>query len=126
MIRSIFMMMCILMISVNCSYAKGKYKHQKKVIHVVSYAYTLSKRETDKHPEKNATGTRSIPGRTCAVSRDMKDLIGNHIYIRSLDRTCYVNDLMNKRYRRSIDITMKTRKKAFEFGKNNDTIVILN
>lgn len=97
-----------------------------RVIKLNASAYTLSKNETDGDPFVTSTGERPIAGKTCAVSRDLKHLINKRIYLVSEKKVLYVNDTMNARYRKSIDIVMKTKKKAFKFGRKDMMVVVLD
>jgi len=88
--------------------------HEK--ITVTITCYTPSKDETDDTPNLTAIMEKPIPFRTCAVSRDLKYLLGKYIYIEGFG-ILRVNDLMNKRFRKSVDIVFDNKKRCFEFGK---------
>jgi 3D (Asp-Asp-Asp) domain-containing protein len=95
-----------------------------KVIKAEVSAYTASKNETDKSPNETATMKKPIPGKTCAVSRDLKHLLGKNIYIDGVGvRT--VNDLTAKRFKKKIDICMTTKSQAIQFGILSKKIIVL-
>lgn len=87
-------------------------------------AYTNRKRETNSDPEHTATMTRPIPGLTCAVSRDLLHWLGGRIYIEGVG-VWQVEDLMNERYERSVDLYMGDVKAAKEFGRQTLQVVYL-
>ena len=63
-----------------------------------------------------ADGTKVRPGYTCAVSRDLKHLMGKTIYVQGVGLR-YVNDTMHARWRRAIDVCVPTSKDAATFGR---------
>lgn len=100
-------------------------KETKKVYHsyvVTLTAYSPSREETDKTPDKTAILEKPIPGKTCAVSRDLLDYLGKKVYILGYG-VFEVNDLMNRRYKRRIDLCMG-KKEAIEFGKKENVKVV--
>lgn len=103
-----------------------KQEVRKNFMTVEASAYTLSKRETDSNPFQTATNQRPIPGKTCAVSRDLKHLLNRNIYLIKEQKTLYVNDIMHKRYKKSIDMAVSSRKVAFDFGRKDVKIIVLN
>lgn len=102
-----------------------KVKHiNKSAIKVNISMYTISADETDSNPYETATGDEAIPGKTCAVSRDMRHLLGEHIYVSRLGKDLLVNDIMNKRFKKSIDVVVYTKKKAIKFGRQDGFIIV--
>lgn len=97
----------------------------KKVYHsymVTLTAYSPSREETDSTPNETAILEKPVPGWTCAVSRDLLDYLGKKVYI--FGHGIYeINDLMNQRYKRRIDLCMG-KKEAIEFGKKEDIKVV--
>lgn len=98
----------------------------KRVMRVNISAYSLSKKETDGSPHKTSTMERPIPGKTCAVSKDLRHLMGKSIFIVEDNRILKVNDRMHNRYRKSLDIAWYSRKDALKYGRKDVTIVVLN
>jgi len=86
-------------------------------------AYTAHKSETNNNPQKTAIMKKPFPGRTCAVSRDLMQWLGGKIYIENIG-VFKVNDLMNKRFKKQIDICVPTKSYAKNFGKQQNVNVV--
>ena len=99
-------------------------KH-KNTYKIIASAYTISEDECDNTPFETALGTTPVVGKTVAVSRDLSHLLGHRIYIPGWG-VKKVEDLMNKRFKSSIDILMPSKKMAMEFGKKSLSLVVLN
>lgn len=97
---------------------------KSKVIKTGVSAYTASRGETDGDPSKTATMSKPIPGRTCAVSRDLKHLLGKRIYVDGVG-VREVNDLMPKRFIKSVDLCVVSKSQALDFGKTDKKIIVL-
>ena len=81
-------------------------------------AYSATKNQCDSDPNMTASMRPPKPG-TIAVSRDLfKDgwVFGKKVYIEGKG-IFEVNDLMNARLKKQIDIFMPTTKMALNFGK---------
>jgi len=102
------------------------YQAPKKNCYIVTLSfYTLSKRETDKTPCIGALNTKLKAGRDVAVSRDLMFLLGKRVYIEGFG-VRRVADLMNKRFKRRIDILAPNKKIARKLGiKKNVKVVVL-
>jgi 3D (Asp-Asp-Asp) domain-containing protein len=87
-------------------------------------AYSAHKNQTDSTPHQTATMEKPKAGWTCAVSQDLISWLGGRIYIKGIG-VRRVNDLMNKRYTRTIDIFMGTKKDAKAFGRKEYVVVFL-
>jgi 3D (Asp-Asp-Asp) domain-containing protein len=97
-------------------------------------AYNAERGQTDSTPTITAFGTKVAP-RTIAVSRDLYHkygwTAGRQVYVYSDEidpeyRGIYtVNDLMNKRYNKAIDIFLHDKQEALEFGRVKDVSVSL-
>lgn len=87
--------------------------------HVDITAYSGEVRQTNSNPDKTALMESPIPGGTCAVSHDLKKYLGMRVYIVGYG-VFRVNDLMNKRYKKRIDLFMASRSQAEEFGLKED------
>lgn len=94
-------------------------------------AYTASVRECGKKNGKTSTGERVKPRKTCAVSRDLKKRLTNKkLWIENFG-VVRVNDLMADKYRgkkirNSLDVAMLTQSEAYEFGRKQLKVVVLN
>jgi len=91
---------------------------------VTMTAYTASEDETNENPEKTAIMESPIPGWTCAVSRDFIQFLGDRIYIEGIG-VRKVNDLMNVRYTKRIDILVGTKRQAYRIGKQSKAVIFL-
>ena len=88
-------------------------------------AYSPSHEETDSTPNQTAIMEKPVIGYTCAVSRDLNHLLGKRIYIAGIG-VFKVNDVMNKRYTKRVDICLN-KGSAIDFGiKKNKTIVLID
>ena len=87
-------------------------------------AYTARECETDEDPEHTATMEQPIAGRTCAVSRDLMHWLGGRVYIEGIG-VRRVNDLMNERFSKRIDVFYGTVKEAKTLGKQTRTVSFL-
>jgi len=79
-------------------------------------AYTARREETNIDPENTAIMQKPIPGWTIAVSQDLWFLLGKRVYIEGFG-VRYVNDLMNIRYTKTIDILVPTVAEARRIGR---------
>jgi 3D (Asp-Asp-Asp) domain-containing protein len=87
-------------------------------------AYTPSEDECDGDPENTALMEKPRPGGTCAVSHDLLRFLGDDVYIKGFGMW-EVNDLMNKRYKQSIDLCVGSKKKAREIGRTQREVVFI-
>lgn len=107
---------------------KGKKTH----VFATVTAYNAEVGQTDSTPTITAFGTK-VKHRTIAVSRDLHKkgwTVGKKVVINGDVPDKYkgvyvINDLMNKRYKRSIDIFMWKKREAKKFGRNHDVSVTL-
>ncbi len=106
----------------------AKYKAldtNQRTLTVRMSAYTASVDETDEDPENTAIMESPIPGYSCAVSRDLKYLLGKTVYIEKYGIR-RVNDLMNQRYVQAIDLLVPTKAYARQVGVQQIEIVIVS
>ena len=82
-------------------------------IMVTASAYTPSRCEGG---PMAADGTAVRPGATCAVSVDLRHLLGRMIHIEGVGPR-RVNDVMHQRHRMSVDVAVKDYNSAREFGR---------
>lgn len=80
-------------------------------LHVTVTHYTASADETDSDPDITAILERPRVGRTVAVSRDLKHLLGKKIYLEGYGIR-WVNDLMAKGAKMRVDVLVGTKKGA--------------
>lgn len=85
-------------------------------------AYTASEDETDSTPNTTALMQEPVSGKTVAVSHDLKRFLGAKVYIEG-HGIRVVNDLMNKRFTKRIDIFVGTKEQARNIGKSVKTAV---
>ncbi len=92
---------------------------------VTATAYTARPEETNENPEMTAIMSSPRPGKTIAVSRDLRGWLGKRVYVEGYG-VRKVNDLMNKRYdNRRIDILMPDVQSAREFGVQELSVFLL-
>ena len=86
-------------------------------------AYTNRPQETNKCP-KTATMEQAVPGWTVAVSRDLIHWLGGRVYIEGVG-VRRVNDLMNARHEKTLDLLVGTVGDAVEWGRQERMVVYL-
>ena len=87
--------------------------------------YTASVDETDSTPNKTATGTKPVVGRTLAVSRDLfKYLRGKRVWIEGLG-IFTIEDTMDPRFTNKGDLLVKTKSEAKKLGVKKVTMIVL-
>ena len=87
-------------------------------------AYTARPEETNWDYTNTAIMQEPIPGWTVAVSQDLKYLLGKRVYIEGFG-VRYVNDLMNVRYTKRVDILVGDLGKARKIGLQKDITMVL-
>ena len=65
------------------------------------------------------------PGRTVAVSQDLKRLLGRKVYIEGFG-VRVVEDLMHPRFENRLDLCLPDRRQALAFGVKRLDVVILD
>ena len=80
---------------------------------VTASAYTPSRGEGG---PMAADGCRVTPGHSLAVSRDLRHLLGRWLHIDGVGWRL-AHDLMNQRHRMSVDVAVKDKTVAREFGR---------
>ena len=96
-----------------------------RMLEVDLSAYTARVEECDATPEVTAIMEPPVPGWTVAVSRDMQHMLGARVYIEGIG-VRRVNDLMNPRYNRRVDLLVPTVAEAKQVGvRNNVKMVVL-
>lgn len=97
---------------------EGTYSYQADIT-----AYSGEIDQTDSDPGKTALMETPVVGGTCAVSQDLQRYLGMRVYIEG-NGVYRVNDLMNERYKKRIDLFVGSREKAKKFGKKEDAQVV--
>jgi len=87
-------------------------------------AYTNRIKECNSDNKRTTILEKPIAGWTCAVSQDLLHWLGGRVYIKGIG-VRRVNDLMNARYTKSVDIYMGKAKDAKTFGKQTRMVVYL-
>lgn len=108
----------------NARIIEAKINNANRINDVKITAYSANERQTDSTPNETALLDKPIPGWTCAVSRDLIHLLGRKIYIEGRG-IFLVNDVMNSRHKKRIDICLGTEERAFAFGVKKANVVIL-
>lgn len=112
-------------VNLECLYGIIESENKRlSIINVNVSAYSASKDECDNDPHITSLLQRPISGKTCAVSRDLLYLLNKKIYIYQLG-VFLVNDLMNKRYTKSIDLFLGSKKQALKFGRKKDIKIVV-
>ncbi len=81
--------------------------------------------DDDDEPQDKALGGPVRPGRTVAVSRDLKHLLGRRVYIKGLG-VRVVEDLMHPRFSKRLDLCLSNRNQAVAFGVKRLEMVVLD
>jgi len=80
----------------------------------------------DDTPQRTAIGGRPVrPGRTVAVSRDLRHLLGRKVYVEGLGLRV-VEDLMHPRFLERVDLCLPDREQALAFGVKRVNIVVVD
>ncbi len=87
-------------------------------------AYTARIQETDADPGRTAIMEKPVPGWTCAVSRDLAHWLGGRIWIEGVG-VRKVNDLMNERFKRRVDILVGKAKEAASVTADERRVIFL-
>lgn len=79
----------------------------------------------DDGPQLSASGAPVRAGRTVAVSRDLRRLLGRKVYIEGVG-VRVVEDLMHPRHAGRLDLCLPSRRQAVDFGVQTLEVVILD
>ena len=80
---------------------------------VTASAYTPSRCEGG---PVAADGCKVTPGRSVAVSRDLRHLLGRWLHIEGVDWRL-AHDLMGRGARMAVDVAVKDKRAALEYGR---------
>lgn len=90
-------------------------------------AFNNISNQTDETPNIMASNRLVYEG-AVAISRDIKNSyklkFGDLIYIKKLHKYFVIEDLMNKKYKNSVDVFMFSKEEALKFGVKKSDIVI--
>ncbi len=87
-------------------------------------AYTPRRQETNSDPGNTAIMETPVPGWTIAVSQDLNYLLGKRVYIPGFG-VRRVNDLMNARYEKRIDILVSSVSEARQIGLQQTEMILI-
>jgi len=87
-------------------------------------AYTARPQETNWDFKNTSIMEEPVPGWTMAVSQDLRFLLGKRVYVPGYG-VRYVNDLMNIRYEKTIDILVGTVGQAREIGRHEGELILI-
>jgi 3D (Asp-Asp-Asp) domain-containing protein len=93
-------------------------------INVYATAYTARVQECDPTPNVTAIMEKPKAGWTIAVSHDLIYLLGKKVYIKGIG-VRRVNDLMNERYTKRIDILMGNLKESKSFNNRKVQLQVI-
>ena len=79
----------------------------------------------DDGPQLSASGAPVRAGRTVAVSRDLRRLLGRKVYIEGVG-VRVVEDLMHPRHAGRLDLCLPNKRQAVDFGVQTLEVVILD
>ncbi len=96
-----------------------------RIVKVTATAYSPGEEQTDASPWRGALGLRIRPGRTLAVSQDLRDLLGRRVFIKGFGFRV-VEDLMHERWSKRADFCVSDRDKAASFGVQDIELVIVD
>jgi 3D (Asp-Asp-Asp) domain-containing protein len=98
---------------------------KKSFMFVEMTAYTACKKECGNNPFQTATGTKTKPGRTAAVSNDLKHLMGKEIIVDGVPGTWIIEDIMHPKWHACVDLLFKDRKSAINFGRRKNVKITI-
>ena len=79
----------------------------------------------DDGPQLSASGAPVRAGRTVAVSRDLRRLLGRRVFIEGVG-VRVVEDLMHPRFAARLDLCLPDKDQALAFGVQNLVVVVLD
>jgi len=101
------------------------YVTKPEPMELTATAYSPEKSQTDDTPYQTAIMTRPKKGWTVAVSRDLMGYLGRRVYVKGMG-VFRVEDLMAKRFKKSIDFFFDSKREAVKFGKRKVEAVFLD
>lgn len=98
---------------------------EPRLFAVTVTAYSPTPDQTWGDPWTGAMGRRVRPGKTLAVSHDLKHLLGSRVYVQDVGYLV-AEDLMHPRWENRVDLCMRTRDRAEAFGVKQLNMVVLD
>lgn len=91
-------------------------------VHASTVAVTVT--AFTKNGTMTSIGTKPRIGKTAAVSRDLRHLLGRKVLIKGYG-VRHIESLTNKRLRRTVDVLVESRRVARDFGRVKGKIVLI-
>ncbi|WP_428567721.1 MAG: 3D domain-containing protein [Solidesulfovibrio sp. DCME] len=98
---------------------------QRRRFTLTATAYCPLCGSEDGQPQPTARGGVVRPGRTVAVSRDLKHLLGRRVLVEGLG-VRVVEDLMHPRFTDRLDLCLPDKEQALAFGVKRLELVVLD
>lgn|GEM_PF-1099636 len=98
---------------------------EPRLFAVTVTAYSPTRDQTWGDPWTGAMGRRVRPGKTLAVSHDLKHLLGSRVYVQGVGYLV-AEDLMHPRWENRVDLCLRTRSRAEAFGIRQLNMVVLD
>ena len=98
---------------------------EPRLFTVTVTAYSPTPDQTWGDPFIGAMGRRVRPGKTLAVSHDLKHLLGSRVYVEGIGYLV-AEDLMHPRWENRVDLCLRTRGRAEAFGVKTLDMVVLD
>jgi 3D (Asp-Asp-Asp) domain-containing protein len=98
---------------------------EPRLFAVTVTAYSPTPDQTWGDPWTGAMGRRVRPGKTLAVSHDLKHLLGSRVYVEGVGYLV-AEDLMHPRWENRVDLCLRTRDRAEAFGIKQLNMVVLD
>lgn len=100
-------------------------KTVKREYELTVTAYTASEDETDSTPNQTSLMVKPVVGRTIAVSRDLRKFYGAKVWIEGFG-VRVVEDTMNKRYSKRVDILVGSKEQARKIGRSERKVIFFD
>lgn len=100
-------------------------EEDRRLLTLTATAYCPLCGSEDGQPQSTARGGVVRPGRTVAVSQDLKYLLGRKVFIEGLG-VRVVEDLMHPRYTDRLDLCLPDKEQALAFGVKRLGLLVLD
>ncbi len=98
---------------------------EPRLFTVTVTAYSPTPDQTWGDPWTGAMGRRVRPGKTLAVSHDLKHLLGSRVYVQDVGYLV-AEDLMHPRWENRVDLCLGARAQAEAFGIKQLNMIVLD